>query len=540
MKVRKTKISTRIFIYLMVGTLVNILVLSVFMYNRSKKIVLSQIRNKVENYAQLAAAAIDPEVFSTVEGDDQDEYEDVYEALALYRDNCDLEYIYALSQSKGGHISYVVDTDKEEPSGFGEEFEADEVTETAFEGIVVSNNEITYDEWGGHITGYAPILLGKKTVGVVGVDIGADDVTAQFNKLLIGTIVIAIIIIAAITLILHLISKKLSHYFDTLNDKVAELADGDLDKKVVFNTGDEMEVIAENINRFIETVKGLVSQVAVSSNENADTLRRMNSDVMALSANMEECSATSETASNYLSDVAKRMDALVNDVKTTDSFVDSEKVHANESAEFAASKRAGAINMIEEINSNIRKALEQANVISKVSDMTEEIEKISLQTRILSLNAQVEAARAGRYGTGFAVVATEISKLSDKTTQTVEEIVVVNNTVQEAMQNLRSYVEKMDRFMTTDVVGDYDEFMQLGIDYGKTTDNLLDKMTELRSRSDEILSMLEMVNSSVHDISLSVADSAGQIENFSGATNNISESMNSLLNCKILSTEKKL
>ncbi len=535
MKVRKIRISTQIFLMLLIGTFVGVGVLSSFMYLQSRAIILSQVRDKAENYASAMAGAVSPEAFAGLSDQEDVAYATVYRTLSILRDNSNAEYIYALTMNDAGELVYALDTDVDEPMSYGEPFGYDQAAYDAYEGVCASDEEVSVDEWGAHLSAFAPVTYNGVVVGLVGVDISYSDVESALQKVRIGTLFISCVIICCLLLILTYITRKLGRYFNKLNQKVIELADGDLSKQVEFHSGDEMEVIAGNINKFIQVVRGLVQQVASSSKNNAGTIGNMNADVLQMSANMEECSATAETVSAYLSEVVEQMNALAASVNDTNDFVGEEQGYARESQQLATSHRQDAVVLIEEINENIKAALEQARVISKVSEMADEINDIARQTRILSINAQIEAARAGELGQGFAVVAMEIAELSGHTAEAVEEIANINATVQSAMKNLREYVENMNRFMTTNVVGDYEAFEKLGMDYGRTTARILERMNEVRTQSEEISHMVESVNSSVHDISMAIADSADQVENFTSETSDIADSMDKLLMMKILS-----
>ena len=77
---------------------------------------------------------------------------------------------------------------------------------------------------------------------------------------------------------------------------------------------------------------------------------------------------------------------------------------------------------LNEVKTNVNKALEDLNNLSKINGMASEILHITEQTNLLSLNASIEAARAGEAGKGFSVVAKEIGKLADNSAKTAANI----------------------------------------------------------------------------------------------------------------------
>ena len=79
---------------------------------------------------------------------------------------------------------------------------------------------------------------------------------------------------------------------------------------------------------------------------------------------------------------------------------------------------------------------------SKIAEISSLIEEISQQTTMLALNASIEASRAGEAGRGFSVVATEVGKLADRSSQSVKDIGSLTN---DAMQKANDSVSRMDK-----------------------------------------------------------------------------------------------
>lgn len=543
MKVRKISIAKQILFILLIVSFIGVALIGVITYRGNVSMTFKQVQERAKDLAQLAAATVDAEAFEQIyEGSEtfSYNYDRVDETLSIVKDNSSLEYVYSFRLDENGEPYFVVDTDHSEGATYGEAYEMDETMEKAFAGENSVDSSATSDEWGTYISAYAPIMKGTKIVGIVGVDVDYSDVQAKLNDARITIFGICAIVLVILFVAVFIVSKRVSNNLRRLNNKVSELADGsgNINKRLEIKSGDELEVIAEGINQFIDNVKGLAVQVASSSTENSGTVVEMNSDVMELSANMQECSATSESVSAHLAQVAIEMERLANEVAHVDEIAQQANESAIRSEKVAVEHKAEALERIDEISKGINSALKEADSINKVNDITEQINEIALQTKILSLNAQIEAARAGIYGTGFAVVATEIADLAAETADAVNEIADINSNVQTAMKHLRMYVERIGLFMTEQVTEDYNSFEMLGHEYGESTSDISGSMGTLAVQSKEMSELISGINASLNDISRAVADSAKQVESVSSSTNEIANSMQELMTMPLIEMTK--
>ena len=119
------------------------------------------------------------------------------------------------------------------------------------------------------MSAYSPIFDGTEVVGVVGVDCSFNWIEEQMQNLLNLVLMIAIGTYVVSLVILWLLMMKFKKGMGKLNDKVKELASGsgDLTKEIDIATGDELEVIASNMNIFLGQMRNLVKDVAQSTEE---------------------------------------------------------------------------------------------------------------------------------------------------------------------------------------------------------------------------------------------------------------------------------
>ena len=524
MKGRRRGIFKQLFLCLAILLLFGNAVLGAMSYNRSETALFEQIQSNAKNIAQCAAMNVDGNLLQgIVAGDEASEtYATIVNQLALFRDNADIEYIYTLRQVGTDQFEFIVDSDTEEPAAIGDECEATDALVSAFANQMTTADDAPFtDEWGSHVSAYSPILCDNQVVGVVGVDISANWIDEQMAVLRNLVIVTCIVTYAVSMVVLLVLMSKFTKSIKRLNDKVKELAsgEGDLTKKIDIYSRDEIGEIAGYVNQFIDQIRMLVKDVSnsiegirkageelgVTVNDNTQIMSHMNREIEDIGANMEKSELSSKSMSENLADSAEHITTFAENVEAICKVVRQANENAQRTSLQAKENRQNAMNSIKELQVRMEKTSQDTQKIMQVKEIAEEIGTIASQTRMLSLNAQIEAARAGTMGSGFAVVATEVGKLSDEIDRAVTEINNINGQVESAVVMMTEVLEEMIRFVSEDVVNDYDSFTALGEEYGTTTSEIHKQMTEIGLQSTEISKTISNINEDVQGITQMVS-----------------------------------
>ena len=552
MKVRKISISIKLVIGVLLVFLLSDLCIGFIVYNKSKGLLENQIKDNALNIASCAAASIDPALFVSVEPGDEEgseNYETIRSALSVFFDNAGVEYVYSVKASDNG-VVYVVDSDPEEPGLPGDEFEYDDDTFIALSGSKVVNKEPYTDKWGTHISAYAPIFDGNTVVGAAVVDISMDWIKAQTAALFKMIILICIIIMAIGTVILFIVTKILTRKLNVLNDKIVELTrgDGDLTKKIELNSGDELEVIANNVNDLISFIRNMMVKIKedsgrlnTTSSDIADNVRGAKSDALSISNTMTDMSSTMEETSASLNEINELMteitasfEDIAEEIDGGRTFSHEVKEAAEKTGQTAGEARTVTKTRVDDMADSVNDKIERSKAVSRIADLTKNIIAIANQTNLLALNASIEAARAGEAGKGFAVVATEIGELASNSQAAATEIQTVSSEVISSVDELANEAKELLSFVNEITLEGFDDLVRISDEYKGSAEKIDEMMVrfseafeQISKNIDSIKVSTDAVNSAVEDAANGVSKTAERSIEMTNNMSRIDESANS-------------
>ena len=282
-------------------------------------------------------------------------------------------------------------------------------------------------------------------------DVSIQSISANITHiehLILGFSAFGIVVAILIALGLHATAAK---PLRTLVSAMNDLRQGDFTKQINMKRGDEFGAVADGFDRMVEEIRSLVGQVqkssiqvstsmttiAATSKQQQATASEIAATTTEVGATSKEISATAKELSRTMKEVSKVAEAtgmLAGNGQTSLSRMEDTMRHVTE----AAGSINGKLTVLNEKAGNINQVV---TTISKVAD----------QTNLLSLNAAIEAEKAGEYGRGFAVVATEIRRLADQTgvaTYDIEQIVKeIQGAISAGVMGMDKFSEEVRRGM---------------------------------------------------------------------------------------------
>ena len=532
MKVRRISVTMKLILGIIVFLLVSDTLLGLTVYNKSKSLLVHQIKENAKNTSACIAASIDGSELSMIGNDESyvgsEEYNNVLDSLIVFRDNSDVEYVYTIRKNEEGSNVFVVDSDPDEPGLPGEDFgdESDDV-DRAFGGESVVNKEPYTDEWGTHISAYSPIYDGKEVVGLAVVDISMEWIDSQCKDVARLIIIICIILFVVGMFIMFIISRMFKKQFCLLNDKVKELAngDGDLTKQIDVRTGDEFEVIAKNINELINYIRYIMTNISESSvkiKSSSDNIARrvgqagvnaedVSTTMEDMSAAMEETTASINQIDELMTGINDAFSGIVDQVEAGRAYSKEVREEAESTGAKAISDKENASGKVDEMARSIYEKIEKSKAVSQIDVLTNNILAITEQTNLLALNASIEAARAGEAGRGFTVVAGEIGKLAMDSAAAASEIQAVSDEVVASVNELAKEAEDMIVFIHEVTMNGYNELVSTSSNYEQTAERFDTMMTEFEELSNSVQQNIESIKEATGSVAKAVEDTASSV-----------------------------
>jgi methyl-accepting chemotaxis protein len=231
--------------------------------------------------------------------------------------------------------------------------------------------------------------------------------TVMLLALVIG-FVVAVLVAVAVT---RLIRRQLT----TVSVALHAVAEGDLTVPARVNGRDELGVMAEEVNRARDGLRGTV----LALTQGAQTLGEGTVRLTTVTARLAEGARQASDQAGVVASGAEDVSSSVQSVAAGSDEMGASIREISQNANNAAQVASGAVGVARSTNETVAKLGTSSEEIGNVVKV---ITQIAEQTNLLALNATIEAARAGEAGKGFAVVATEVKDLAQETAKATEDI----------------------------------------------------------------------------------------------------------------------
>lgn len=249
------------------------------------------------------------------------------------------------------------------------------------------------------------------------------DMYASLKSLLSMILIGVLICLTASYICLTLLTRPVISGINTIAEFSNQIAKGNLTSSIDITGTDELGKTAKSLKSMQGQLKDIIGQIIVGSNSLTKA-----SDQISISS--EELSQSANEQATTIEEVSSTVEEMVNQINQNATF-------AQKTGKIASDAKLG----IEELNKKSDEALKANQLINKKIGF---INSLAFQTNILSLNASVEAARAGKMGGGFAVVASEVRQLSENSKEAAKQI---NNIVKDSILTSEQAKLQMDNVL---------------------------------------------------------------------------------------------
>jgi methyl-accepting chemotaxis protein len=375
---------------------------------------------------------------------------------------------------------------------------------------------------------------GNRKVGGIFVLANISTLIKNLTSLIIQILIMEIIAFGLIIFATYLILKSIGTEIVKFTEIFSQGTAGDLTKRILIQSGDELGGLAKDFNRLLENLNSdlanveqaslslksgtdLSNAIIAESSTNISEIRKnideINIDTDTSTAGIEELTATLEEISRNIDSIAGNMDKQAAAVEEGASSIEEMVRNINNTAVMSTKSReiSNDLNRVAEeggttVKNSIKSIREAAEYSKQIVNLLGLITGISEQTNLLAMNAAIEAAHAGEAGKGFAIVADEIRRLSEDTNKNTRDIELVLNNILNKIGDSAQLAEKAGNGLET--------IMSYSRQNEQINNQLSIAVTEQNQGAGEILTSTQDLVKITEEVKLSMAEQKAATNEF--------------------------
>lgn len=282
----------------------------------------------------------------------------------------------------------------------------------------------------------------------------------------------------------------------------------------------EVGILATSVDSLAVTFRKMLytlNQCSVSLVGSSETMRTASNELMESAednqATTQELSASilnTNSSIEVVTDEVEKINDIVRDItmRAQDGSEKSEALirTANTMSKTVADTLSNNTKKVTETKHDIEGAMTNLQSLMKINEMATQILDITSQTNLLSLNASIEAARAGQAGRGFAVVAGEIGSLAENSSDTANQIQAICKDANKSIESVQECFEDIIAFMETDVSSKFQEFATMAGQYEAVVNDIREVIQSIHSEASAFTESAANIRDQINNVKLASED----------------------------------
>ncbi len=349
-------------------------------------------------------------------------------------------------------------------------------------------------------------------------------VLAPIDEMRTSSINMSIIIVIVMSVLGYIFASTITTPLKVITKIVRKTADLNIAKDGSYHYLQKRRDETGEMGRAVSRMRRAFSNMMHDISTTSDTVNESSTRLLEIANTMNDNATTTSSAAQQLS---SSMEATTENTKSISEQIQAMGTATTDITEKATQgvelsneimKRASALrtntlaatdktkSMYESVKANTESAIDSSKSVSKINDLAETIMEIASQTSLLSLNASIEAARAGDAGRGFSVVANEIGKLAEQSSKTVTNITAIVAEVNTAIGNMADSLTSTLDFLDQTVLADYKNFVTVSEQYSDDAGFVNETMSDIDLSIDELNNTMLRITESINQINNAISE----------------------------------
>jgi methyl-accepting chemotaxis protein len=255
-------------------------------------------------------------------------------------------------------------------------------------------------------------------------EIPEEQLYSAINSAINLNLIVGVIIALLGFMLVRLLARQIFKPIEMITEAVTALTekDGNLTTRLPASKDNEIGLLAQQFNLFLEHLHSMFMQVSASAIRVKETSEHVNDKVLNAATLAEQQSASTQTVAAAVTEMEMTVQDISNNASSASQSAALSQSTSTSCSDFVSQTISQMQTLEHSMGTSVTSVTELSSEIGSISHVLDVIRGISEQTNLLALNAAIEAARAGEQGRGFAVVADEVRTLAQRTAESTEQI----------------------------------------------------------------------------------------------------------------------